>query len=282
MGRTRTNTLIGIAKAQGVLSRGYQKVSTYILRSGDIEDVLEATAHALLVSNLASGKISPSLGDKEDPALRLEAEAQILGVVNVYTNLGGVLTAKRHVEKPELCAEIMKQWLVTFPDSLEPAPNLDEGVGPVGVQQRMSLGAQCILDLLTQVSRLEPERVQEMLGDPGSSVLAIPANNLEAFCKKAARAVYDAFSDPERVIHLRAHGGIVAHYDQELRDTLTAETTGHFDAYDQGYPDSLRRCACCGRWADSEEFEDHVKRCEHAHQSMLARHGVRGTSNDDD
>lgn len=201
----RQQSLIGIARSQSCLSKGYQRVALLAMQRGHLQDVLEATAHAILVSQLLAKTIPQPMGIKTDELCE-HAAAAITDLVWDYHLRGGVVTGKGFFQRTDLTEEVLRLWHERFTKPLDPAPTLGEDLGPDGTQQRLTLAAHRILDLLTSVSRLEPARVQEMLGNPGTNVLAIPAKDLEAFCKKAALAVQRAFLEPELVIHEREHG----------------------------------------------------------------------------
>ncbi len=205
-------------KRHGSRSATAQRLLRLQFERGSPQVAIEALAQALLFEGIAGQRIPRPAGTRtKDLADRAE-EAIITEVAN-YHEQGGVLLAKNLVEPIQLVAECAKQWLAAFEPTLVSEIDLAAEKTKEEINYRLALVAQLVgLELLNASGKLEavglgmsiadrPEALsylESLASDPFDVTFTL--QDIEGFCMKLSKRMYDTFQLTEEAAHAALHG----------------------------------------------------------------------------
>jgi hypothetical protein len=187
------STLLGVLKAQGLMTAKGQGVVRQQCEAGRIQPAVEAVAAVLLSTGMQDQRIPHNTGIRDK--LLETTEAAIKEAVKNYHDNGGVLLAKGYARPLELIAEMAKQWLASFSPPIRDKEKLSR-FDPEELNHRLSLTAMALRDLLLEAST----------SDPGGATLVIPVERVEGLCRSGALQMLRVFDDPNDAHHKRVHG----------------------------------------------------------------------------
>jgi hypothetical protein len=183
-----------VLRGQGLWAERAQRAIRLHCERGNTQPMIEAVASALLHYGMSRREIPANAGVKTKDLLH-RAEEGIRRVVAEYHNRGGVLTAKGYVSELGLVAETAKQWLLGFRSPIG-GKNLAEGLDDDAVNARLTVAATRVLKVLHDSST--------PCADGASRI--VDRDDIEAFCRRAAREMFEAFNAPDAEAHAMLHG----------------------------------------------------------------------------
>lgn len=186
-------TLVGIAKAQGLCSPSVQRIFYHHCSTGNVAIITAAVIEVLLDQGF-DGTTLPAPRGVLTPGLRQKIQRLALDLAGAYGQRG-VLCAKGFVTPVQLASQLASTWELGFSSVLlrpeEEAISVTE-VDPDFVA-RSAVSAQLLFRLL--------QRSQSPEGG-----FIIPMSEAEGFCMKATQVMFRAFTMPDAAVHAVLHG----------------------------------------------------------------------------
>lgn len=202
----RVSALIGLFAANPPLSAVAQRAVTRACEAGQVEEVTQALAHALLQQGLSSGKIPPNAGNKKKVQ---DVDVACLYVAKAYGDAGGVLLARDWVPSWKLASLMLKLWNEEFSPEIQVSKKLVLGMSEQELADRICVAAlNCRAKFLELVEPDEGFRPKEgSKTDLEAYVCYVVAKeDLETVLSSLVKATLEAFDDPNAVNHRLLHG----------------------------------------------------------------------------
>jgi hypothetical protein len=187
----------GVFRAQGVLGADAQRLVRMHCERGNVQEMVEKVADAVLADAIAKGRVPPNAGVKTKDLLE-RTEAALYVEVESYHAKGGILTAKGFVSIQGLVAEMAKQWLRGFAPPIPTETVVKGTLSDPEIQERLTVVALKLRKLILMNSNVLP--------DPSLAGYHIPEEKLEGLCTSAAVAMFMAFQEPNEANHEIIHG----------------------------------------------------------------------------
>lgn len=189
-------TLSGMITTYGPTSPEVQRIILAHCRSGRAEAMLEILSETLMDQAIADKRVPYPVGIKT-PHLMKSTQEAIIALCKEYLHQGGVLVAEKFVPLVDLHNCLLKFWHVRFAKPLKQHPSVMDGIPQAETIARLSIAAKAALRIV--------ENVCEETTINGERAFVITEHELEGFCMRMAKATYEGFHRPEKMIHELAH-----------------------------------------------------------------------------